>query len=440
MADVTNLRTSAEAGLTKLFEVARMKFPTGVSIAREEAFRYFEAVGLPSRRVEAFKYTDLRAAMREAAPPSPVPAAEVVTAALAEAKGFAGLDAVRLTFVNGHLIAGASDLDRVPAGITVTTLNEALTNGDPLLDRLAPVAQTRENPIYQLNAAFMADGALIRVAKGAKVETPIHLRFVGTGATAFSTATRVLAVLEEEAEATFLESHEGPDAIAYQPNDALDVIIEDRARFHHTRLNVEGTAAVALSTIAARLGAQSHIETVNLVVGAVLSRHQIYLHFAGGNATAAVNGATMLGHGQLADSTLLADHAAVGGVSRELFKTVIDGDSTGVFQGKIIVEQIAQKTDGKMKSDCLLLSDDGQMMNKPELEIFADDVACGHGATCGALDDDLLFYLMARGLPKPQAESLLVQAFLGEAVEAVSHEGARAALITEVEAWLARRG
>ena len=238
---------------------------------------------------------------------------------------------------------------------------------------------------------------------------------------------------------TFLESHEGPDGVAYQPNDALDVVVADRARFHHTRLNLEGREAVALSTISARLGAQSHIETVNLVVGAVLSRHQIYLHFAGENATATVNGATMLGHGQLADSTLLADHAAVGGISRELFKTVIDGDSTGVFQGKIIVEQVAQKTDGKMKSDCLLLSDDGQMMNKPELEIFADDVACGHGATCGALDDDLLFYLMARGLPRREAESLLVQAFLGEAVEAVSHEGARAALIAEIEAWLARR-
>ena len=151
---------------------------------------------------------------------------------------------------------------------------------------------------------------------------------------------------------------------------------------------------------------------MNLVTGAVLSRHQIFMHVAGENVNAVVNGATMLGNGQLADSTLLADHAAVGGVGREMFKTVIDGDATGVFQGKIIVRQIAQKTDGKMKSDCLLLSDEGQMMNKPELEIFADDVACGHGATCGAPDQDLLFYLMARGLPKPIAESLLVT-FIG---------------------------
>ncbi|MEA1834980.1 SufD family Fe-S cluster assembly protein [Methylobacterium durans] len=440
MADVTNLRTPAESGLSKLFEVARMKFPTGVSIAREEAFRYFEAMGLPSRRVEAFKYTDLRAALKEAAPPADAPAAATAREAIGAAKGFAGIEAVRLAFVNGHLVAEASDLGHVPQGVTVTPLNEALAANDPLLASLAPVAQSRENPIYQLNAAFMADGLLVRVAAGAKVAAPLHLRFVGTGAEAFSTATRVLVVLEADAELTVLESHEGPDGVAYQPNDALDVVIGDRARFHHSRLNGEGREAIALSTISARLGAGSHIETVNVVTGAVLSRHQIYLHFAGEDATATVNGATMLGDGQLADSTLLADHAAVGGVSRELFKTVIDGDATGVFQGKIIVEQIAQKTDGKMKSDCLLLKDEGQMMNKPELEIFADDVACGHGATCGAPDADLLFYLMARGLPRPEAESLLVQAFLGEALESVTHAGAREAMIGTVETWLAERG
>ncbi|WP_375464649.1 SufD family Fe-S cluster assembly protein [uncultured Methylobacterium sp.] len=440
MADVKNLRTAAETGFAKLFEVARMKFPTGVGLAREEAFRFFEAAGLPSRRVEAFKYTDLRAALTDAAPPSETLSAEVAKAASDAAKGFAGIEAVRLTFVNGHLIAALSDLDRVPAGVTVSTLSDALTNGDALLDKLAPVDQARENPIYQLNAAFMADGALIRVAAGTKVDLPIHLRFVGTGADAFSTATRVLVSVEEGADFTLLESHEGPEQIAYQPNDALDVVVADRAAFRHARLNAEGRAALALSTLSARIGAGAHIETVNVVVGAAFSRHQIFLNFAGDDATATVNGATMLNDKQLADSTLLADHAAVGGISRELFKTVIDGESTGVFQGKIIVRQVAQKTDGKMMSACLLLSDAGQMMNKPELEIFADDVACGHGATCGALDDELLFYLMARGLPRPQAESLLVQAFLGEAVEAVSHEGARAAMIGTIEAWLKARG
>lgn len=440
MADITNLRSPAEAGLSKLFESARQSFATEEKISREEAFKFFEATGLPSRRVEAFKYTDLRAAIIEAAPPAEAPALDAAKAAVAAARAFAGIEAVRLTFVNGHLIAALSDLDRVPTGVTVTPINEAMGKGDARLKDLAPVAQTRENPIYQLNTAFLADGVVISVEAGAKPETPLHLRFVGSGKSAFSTATRTLVSLGDDAELTLFETHEGPDGLTYQLNDVVDAVISDRAHLKHTRLNGEGDAAIALSTIAARLGADANLESVNLVFGGVLARHQIYLHFVGENANAVVNGAAMLGAGRLADSTLLADHAAVGGVSREQFKTVIDGDATGVFQGKIIVRQVAQKTDGKMKSDCLLLTDEGQMMNKPELEIFADDVACGHGATCGAPDEDLLFYLMARGLPKPVAESLLVQAFIGEAIEAVSHEGAREALIGEVEAWLRARG
>ncbi len=324
--------------------------------------------------------------------------------------------------------------------MTVTPLNEAMGKGDARLKLLAPVEQVRENPVYQLNTAFLADGALISVAAGAKPATPIHLRFVGTGATSFSTATRVLVDLGAGAEFFLLESHEGPSGLIYQPNDALDVRIGEEAAFRHSRINREGDAAIALSTLSVRLDARAQLETVNLVTGAKLSRHQLYLHIAGEDANAVVNGAALLGDGQLADSTLLADHAATGGVGREMFKTVIDGEATGVFQGKIIVRQVAQQTDGKMKSDCLLLKDEGQMMNKPELEIFADDVACGHGATCGAPDDELLFYLMARGLPRATAESLLVQAFVGEAVEAVTHEGAREALIGGIEAWLKARG
>ncbi len=180
MADVTTLRTAAETGLSKLFEVQRLKLP-GAAIAREEAFRYFEAAGLPHRRVEAFKYTDLRAAVREAAPPAEAPDAETARNAVKTARGFAGIEAARLTFVNGHLVAALSDLSGLPEGLEVVTFANAMAEGHPLLDHLAPVEQTRENPIYQLNAAFMADGAVIRVEAGAKIERALHLRFIGTG-------------------------------------------------------------------------------------------------------------------------------------------------------------------------------------------------------------------------------------------------------------------
>jgi Fe-S cluster assembly protein SufD len=216
-------------------------------------------------------------------------------------------------------------------------------------------------------------------------------------------------------------------------------VVRDKASVRHVRLNAEGSHALALSTLTAKLGAHVSFDTLNVVTGSAVSRHQVFLTCAGEHSNVNINGATMLKARQHADTTLLVDHAVPHCNSRELFKTGIDGDATGVFQGKIIVPHHAQKTDGRMMSAALLLEEGGSMNNKPELEIFADDVQCAHGATCGQLDEDLLFYLMARGLPKKEAESLLVQAFLGEALEFVENEAAREALVGTVEGWLRAR-
>ena len=214
------------------------------------------------------------------------------------------------------------------------------------------------------------------------------------------------------------------------------MIAGDRTNVQHVRLNAEGDQALALSTLAAKIGGDAVFNSINVVAGSATSRHQVFAILAGENTNLRVNGATMLKGRQHADSTLVVEHAAPHCESRELFKTVIDDEATGVFQGKIIVPPHAQKTDGRMMSAALLLSEGGAMNNKPELEIFADDVQCAHGATCGQLDEDLLFYLMARGLPKKEAESLLVQAFLGEALEFVENEAVRESLIGTVEGWL----
>lgn len=439
MAAIALMKTPAENGLAQQFETVRKRLP-GDGGARTDAFKRFTERGLPHRRVEEFKYTDLRALMREAAPLVERLDAAGVKAVVEAATAFATLDAVRVALVNGHVERGVSDLDHLPAGVDIVPLAEAMASGHGLLAQMSPVPQARDNPLYQLNSAFMTDGVVIRVAADATVETPIHLRFINAGASSFATATRVLVVAEEGASVTLFETHEGPDGVAYQPNGVVEVIVGDRAQVRHIRLNREGRDAVALSTLAVKLGAGSAIESVNMVIGSVVSRHQIYLAFAGEGATARVNGAAMLNAGQHADTTLLIDHAVPHGDSKELFKTVLDGEATGVFQGKIIVRPHAQKTDGRMMSGCLLLSEGGTMNNKPELEIFADDVQCAHGATCGQLEEELLFYLMARGLPKKEAENLMVQAFLGEAIESIAHEGAREALIGVVEGWLTTRG
>jgi Fe-S cluster assembly protein SufD len=238
---------------------------------------------------------------------------------------------------------------------------------------------------------------------------------------------------------TLIESHEGPDGVTYQTNGVVEIVVGDHAKVRHVRLNAEGGHALSLSTLTAKLGAHVSFNSLNVVSGPGVSRHQVFLAFAGEHTEARIDGAAMLKGRQHADSTLVVDHAVPCCTSRELFKTVVDDEATGVFQGKIIVQPHAQKTDGRMMSAALLLAEGGTMNNKPELEIFADDVQCAHGATCGQLDEDLLFYLMARGLPRRDAESLMVQAFLGEALEVVEDEPLREALVGVVEAWLRAR-
>ena len=436
VAEITQIRTAAETGLAALFDRLKGGLPGDVAV-REAALSGFATMGLPHRRVEEFKYTDLRALMRDAAHPAEVPSADETTEAFAEAKSFGELDAARLTFVNGHRAADASGL---PAGIEVVAMPDAMASGHPLLSFLNAVAIARGNPIYDLNTAFLADGVVIRVPAGLAVERPIHLRFLAAAMTPFSTATRVLVIVEEGASLTLLESHEGRDGVGYQPNDVLEFVVGDRAKVAHLRLNAEGSESLALSTVTAKLGAEVTFNSLNVVVGGAASRHQVFATFAGEGTNAHIDGANMLKGRQHSDATLVVDHAVPHCTSREMFKSVLDDSSVGVFHGKIIVRPHAQKTDGAMKSNALLLGEGATMNNKPELEIFADDVVCGHGATCGALDADLLFYLKSRGLPEALAQSLLIQAFLGEAVESVEHEGARDALIGVIEGWLAARG
>jgi Fe-S cluster assembly protein SufD len=439
-AELKLVRTAAEEAIVARFPTVKTSLAgdAGVVRLREAAFDLLAKRGLPHRRVEEWKYTDLRGLMREAAPLAERPAAADAAAALKGAAALAGLDACEIGFVNGHLMAEASDLGGTPAGVEIVPLAEALAAGHALLKSMSPVDAARDNAAYALNTAFMNDGAVIRIAAGSAVERPLHLRFVNTGAAPFSTAVRVLLVVEPGASATLIETHEGPGSLAYQPNTVVEIVAHDNAAVRHVRMNAEGDA-LALSTLTAKLGAHVSFDTLNVAVGASVARHQVFLTFAGEHTTARINGATMLKDKQHGDTTLLVDHAVPHCDSKELFKTVIDDTATGVFQGKIIVRPHAQKTDGRMMSASLLLSDGGTMNNKPELEIFADDVQCAHGATCGQLDEDLLFYLMARGLPRKEAETLMVQAFLGEAVELVEHEATREALLAVIEGWLKAR-
>src|SRR6185295_4756111 len=412
----------------------------GAAPLRASAFERFAVAGLPHRRVEEWKYTDLRALMRDAKPLASPPDAAAIARAKEAGRALSDGEFRRLVFVDGAFVPELSDLAALDAGLTIGTMADALARGEALVTgRLGKIVPT-DDAAVALNTAFMGDGAVIRVAAGASVERPLHLVFAATGDKPAALFTRSLVVVEQGARVMLVESHEGAGSRDYQVNTALELSVADNAHVDHVKITAEGANALHISTLMASIGTRARFNTFAFTTGGAVTRNQLFLRFAGEGTVANIRGATLLRARQHADLTLVADHAAPGCQSREVFKTVLDDASRGVFQGKIIVRSHAQKTDAKMASHALLLSEEAEADNKPELEIFADDVQCGHGATAGALDDDLLFYLCARGIPAKEAEALLIQAFIGEAIEGIEHAGLREALMETVGKWLNERG
>ena len=440
-AEVATIKTAAETALAQAFAEARGRLPGDHAVAarRDAAFNIFAKDGLPHRRVEEWKYTDLRALMRDAKPLAAPPDAAAKARAKTAGALIGDVETRRLVFVDGAFVAELSDVAGFEAGLTVGSLSQALAAGDPVLTahlgKLAPA----NDVAVALNTAFMGDGAVIRIAAGSTIERPLHLLFV-TSEKPAAAFVRSLIVIERGARAMVIESHEGPPATEYQVNAAVELFVGDEAHVDHVKLIGEGDEALHVSTLAAAVGARARFNSFSFVSGGAIVRNQLFLKFEGEGTVAAIRGAGLLKRRQHADTTLVADHVAAGCQSREVFKTVLDDEAHGVFQGRIIVRPHAQKTDGKMMTRSLLLSDRAEADNKPELEIFADDVQCGHGATAGALDDELKFYLMARGVPAAEAEALLIQAFLGEAIEGIEHAGLREALLDQVATWLKARG
>jgi Fe-S cluster assembly protein SufD len=439
-AEVAIIKTAAETALAQAFSQARGRLPGDGAIAaqRAAAFDVFAKTGLPHRRIEDWKYTDLRALMREAKPLAAPPDAAAKARAKTAGALLGDVETRRLVFVDGAFVAELSDVAGLEPGLAVGSLAEALSNGDPTLSshlgKLAPASDAA----VALNTALMGDGAVIRIASGSTIERPIHLLFVASAKPA-ATFTRSLVVVEQGARAMLIESHEGPAGSDYQVNAALEIFVGDEAHVDHVKIIGEGADALHVSTLAAAIGARARFNAFTFTAGGAVVRNQLFLKFDGEDTVAGIRGATLIKGRQHADTTLVADHAARGCQSREMFKTVLDGEAHGVFQGRIIVRPHAQKTDAKMMTRALLLSERAEADNKPELEIFADDVQCGHGATAGALDDDLKFYLMARGIPQAEAEALLIRAFLGEAIDGIEHAGLREALMDAVVAWLEAR-
>lgn len=435
-AEVKMMRTAAETAYSDA--LAALPGAEPIRALREKALRLFAEKGLPHRRVEEWKYTDLRALIRE----MPPLAKGADAAAIAEAKKndvLANIGAREITFVNGVFVAELSNLKGLEKGLSIAMLGDALKNDPKLPQMLAGLNPSKYDAVFALNTAALSEGVVIDVAAGAQITKPIHIRHIVTGTSPVSVFGRAFVKVGKKAQATIVQSHVGPDAVSYQTNTILQLSVADDADLDVVRVQAEGDKAIHLSMMIGAAGKESRFRSFTLTTGASVSRHTVPFAFAGKDIRASISGATLLRNKQHADMTLEVDHALPGGESRELFKTVLDDETRGVFQGLIIVRPDAQKTDGRMMSAALLLGEAAEMDNKPELEIFADDVQCAHGATTGALDPDLLFYLRARGIPKKEAESLLIQSFFGEAIEQIENEKIRDAVMKRASDWLAAR-
>ncbi len=397
--------------------------------ARGAALARLRAMGLPGRRDEYWKYTRPDGLTAETAKPAAVFDA-------GEAPMFHDIDRLKIVFVDGVFDADASD-DLSLAGVEIERLADAAQADIHWAKDHYGVLEERgqtpvERPLAALNTAMAEDGVMIRAT--GRASRPVNLVYHHRSETSDAILHHCIK-LEAGADLTVLEN--GPAAARF--NKVMEVDIADGAAFHHVRAQGRDHERQAVTHIFARLGRDSTFKSFTMTANGILTRNECVVELAGDDAVAHVAGAAVGDRDFHHDDTVFVTHDAVNCESRQVFKKVLRNGATGVFQGKILVKPDAQKTDGYQISQSLLLDEDSQFFAKPELEIYADDVQCSHGSTTGAIDEDALFYLRARGIPKPDAQDLLVLAFLAEAIDEIEDPQIAEDILDRMRAWLVRR-
>ena len=407
--------------------------PEALAEVRERAYQSYSAVGLPTTKDEEFRYVSLRALDDGGFKPA---YGANVERAESEAAPLGGIDAITVTFVNGQHAPELSSVDALPKGVVVGTLADGFAwDQERVLRHLGKIAtlqgklgSTNDERFVHLNTAYLGEGAFVFVPRGVAVERPIHLRFlVRADHGPLAVFPRTLVVLEDAAAAKVVESYVGLRGVAFVA-PVTEIALGKDAVLELTRAQLEGGDSMHVSNTAIHQADGSTVTHNNLNLGGRVVRHDVNVWLDGEHTETWLNGASVAQKDQVVDNHTRIDHAKPNCHSFETYKSILDDEATGVFNGKIFVYEDAQKTDAKQTNQGLLLSKKATFNTKPQLEIFADDVKCTHGATVGQLRKDALFYLRARGVPKKQAESLLVYAFAAEVFEKVTVGDAKDAL------------
>ena len=401
--------------------------PQWLQPLRKAGMARFVDQGFPTLKDEDWRFTNVAPIEK-----LPFQLAREVAVNGAETKilndaAFAKLSGCRLVFVNGFFSAKLSSLKTIPGGVRVENLSAALVKDSALAEKhLGNLAQTAGNFFAALNQAFFTDGAFVFVPQGVEVTEPIQLIYISSAKQNGETIQpRNLIIAEAKSKVTIIESYLSASGAAYFTNAVTEMVAGENASVEHIKLQDETTDAFHVATIAGEFGRASNVNIHSFALGARLSRNNIRVKLAGEGLECVLNGLYLTRGDQLADHHMIVEHAQPHCASHEYFNGILDDKSKGVFHGRIYVHPVAQKTDAKQTNKNLLLSDDATADTKPQLEIYADDVKCTHGATIGQLNEESIFYLRSRGIGTETARRMLIHAFAGEIIERIKCEPAR---------------
>jgi Fe-S cluster assembly protein SufD len=401
--------------------------PKWLAPVRKAGLASFADQGFPTLADEDWRFTNVAPISKLNLRPAPEITANGAESAAIEKSVFAELPGHRLVFVNGFFCAKLSSVKKLPAGARVENLATALAKDAALIEKhLGQYALLQNNSFAALNQAAFTDGAFIFAPRGVEISEPVELIYISSVKNSGEMiAPRNLIIAEAGSKLTVVESYLSTTDVAYLTNAVTELFAGDNARVEHVKLQDESASAFHIATIAGEFGRASNVNVHSFALGAKISRNNIRTKLAGEGLECILNGLYLTRGEQLADHHMIVEHAQPHCASHEYFNGILDDKSKGVFHGRILVREIAQKTDAKQTNKNLLLSDDATADTKPQLEIYADDVKCTHGATIGQLNQESIFYLRSRGMSRDTARQMLIHAFAGEIIERIKSVPAR---------------
>ena len=419
---------------------ARLQNPTEprwLQVIRRDAMERFSELGFPTPRQEEWKYTKVDFTRKMAFEPA-VPGPNGLNEDRLDQLTFGNLECPRIVFVNGHYCEKLSSLQELSSQIQVQSLSEVLRENPEWVEPyLARYAGYQDHAFVALNTAFIQDGAFVHIPEGERIQEPIHLLFLSTApGEATVSHPRNLIVLDEDSQATILESYVGIGHQPYFTNLVTEIVAGKNVSLDHYKLHSESDEAFHVATLQIHQDRSSNVRSFDVTVGGALTRNEVNGVLDGEGATCALDGLYLVAGGQHVDNHTRLEHAKPHCDSREVYTGILDGKATGVFHGRIVVRPDAQKTDSKQTNNNLLLSDEAVINTKPQLEIYADDVKCTHGATVGQLDEDALFYLRSRGVGATTARSMLIYAFASQVTEGIRVQSVRSEVDDFLFSWL----